>query len=651
MTGTPGIGSDESKRIISRILFVCLMFLPGAAGSQNYETEMVEMRDGARLAVYVYFPETGSGPWPAVLARTPYGRIPSEELAVALQQNGVVALVQETRGHPPSEGVHCVFRCEGDGDLKDGLDTIEWIGGQPWFDGNLVTHGGSALGIVQYLQAVTTPPHLKAMWVEVATPSLYDEMFFPGGIFSENLIMNWLEGQDALFFLDDLAAHPLADSFWDPVQALHKSAAVNVPAVHIGGWYDIFPQGPIDAFMSYQYGGGPGAAGRQKLVMGPWVHLIRNLDFVGELVYPENALDTPTGLDHLFVVWFLHYLGMAPDQDALDEIPTVQYYTMGDVDDPDAPGNEWRFSDVWPIPAAPVRFHLQPGGLLEEACPSEGGGWSEYTYDPAHPSPTICGPTLDLSLGAGPCDQRAVEARDDVLVFSTSSFEEPFEITGRVKAHLFVSIDTPDTDIAVRMTDVYPDGRSMLIAESASRLAARGTYDSLSFLTPGEIVEAVVDLWSTSIVINAGHRLRISVTSSNWPRLRANPNDGSNLGETSTPMPVNVNLYHDFEHASYLQVMSPDRDSSETVHCEGLQPDGSVDGGVDPRSDGSADLDSSSVLDGSSDGGNEGDSGSSGCGCRKTAPSKRGISLRFLLLGFLFLIALRRIGEVSGSER
>lgn len=637
---------------VLRVFFIVtvLSVVGGVARAQSYETEMVVMRDGVGLATYIYMPEVGEGPWPAVLMRTPYGREPSEEVAVVLQQNGVVSLVQETRGHPPSEGVHCVFRCEGDGVLKDGRDTIDWIGEQSWFDGHLVTYGGSALGIAQYLQATATPPDLDAMWVEVATPMLYDEMFFPGGVFRENLIVNWLEGQGALFFLDDLAEHPLADSFWDYVQTSDQFGEVNVPAVHIGGWYDIFPQGPIDAFMGYQYSGGAGAVGKQKLIMGPWVHLIRDLSQVGDLTYPENAADTPTGLDQLFVTWFLHYLGMQPDEEVIDDIPAVQYYVMGDVDDPDGPGNEWRFSDVWPIPAAPARLYLQPGGGLEEACPPSGTGWSEYTYDPADPTPTICGPTLDLSLGAGPCDQRPVEIRDDVLVFSTEIFSEPFEITGRVKVYLFVSIDTPDTDLVVRMTDVYPDGRSMLVSESAARLASRSTNDTLQFLSPGEIVKAVVDLWSTSIIINAGHKLRISVTSSNWPRLRRNPNDGSSFGETPVPTPVNVNLYHDLEHPSYLEVRSPSRDPSEVVVCDSEHPDAGVendrDGGLSLDGGGDSMVDDSGMLDGGED---AGDCTTmtivkSGCSCRSGPGSMDGVPprrwLAFLILflgGFIFL--------------
>jgi len=296
------------------------------------------------------------------------------------------------------------------------------------------------------------------------------------------------------------------------------------------------------------------------------------------------------------------------------------------VDDPAAPGNEWRTADDWPIPAAPIRLHLQPDGTLAESCPPEDGASASYVYDPNDPCPTVGG--ANLVLPSGPRDQAEVEARADVLVFTTPALVEPMEITGRVRAHLWVSIDTPDTDLMVRMSDVYPNGRSMLVVDGARRLAMRGVCDSLTPLAEGEVVEAVVDLWSTSIIIASGHRLRISVSSSNSPRFWPNPNDGSSYGASASPTPATVTLYRDFDHASFLEVPDPNREASEVTRCGPISADaGPGDGGLA--------IDAAAGADAAS-GGN----GDDGCGC---ATGRRGAPPAQLLLWLLAVgLGLRR---------
>ena len=548
---------------------------PLAAGAQPDSTAMVAMRDSVELATDIYLP-TGAEPWPVVLIRTPYRKSGVQDTGNALSDNGIAVVVQDLRGRFASQGTDCIFRCDG----NDGFDTIAWVDAQSWSDGHIVSYGGSAVGIVQYMAAAKAPPALTAMYTIVATPSLYDELFFHGGVLRQNMVESWLEAQGSSFFLTDIVAHPLADSFWAPVQTAPDFGDVTVPAVHLGGWYDIFGQGTIDAFVGYQHSGGVGAAGKQKLIMGPWGHGIP-AQTVGELTYPASAADIPGGLDALLLLWLQHYLGVAVNQSAIDAIPAVQYYVMGDVDDSAAPGNEWRTATAWPLPAAPIRLHLQPDGTLAEACPAGPPATSGYSYDPADPSPTIGG--ANLFLAAGPHDQRSIEARDDVVVFETPVLAAPLEITGRIMAHVWVEIDTVDADLMVRLSDVYPDGRSMLISDGAARLALRGTNDTLTPLSAGEIVEAVVDLWSTSIVIAAGHRLRVSITSSNSPRFFANPNDGTSYGGSATPRTVVVRLFHDIAHPSYLELPDPGRDSAEVTICAPAAADagpGLADGGI-----------------------------------------------------------------------
>ncbi len=568
--------TDESTHRYLRIITALVVMLLGAAvpaiaGSPN--TEMVPMRDGTLLATDVYVPQ-GEPPWPVLLIRTPYGRAGSAGVADDYAEVDLAVVVQDVRGRGDSQGRDSVYHGEADGLIQDGYDTFAWIREQPWAHGSIATFGGSALGIVQYLQAVSQPPGLAFMHASAATSNLYDDIYFPGGVFRQKLAAQWLEDQGILWFLEDLAAHPYEDEFWAPVQSRNSYGRVTVPALHIGGWFDIFAQGTLDAFLGYQHSGGPGARGKQKVIMGPWTHAAFHEPRQGELTFPPNARNAPypvgdalnTMLDHVLQTRW----ETVPDNPA--SIPAVQYYIMGDVDDPEAPGNRWRAAADWPPPAARVRFHLQSGGGLSEDCPTSRKSRTKWRYDPAEPVTTLCG--SNLYLQAGPCDHRSLEARDDVVVFSSEVLTEPLEITGRIKAHLLVSIDRTDTDLMVWLSDVYPDGRSMLITDGALRLASRGSSSGLTPLQPGETVTAEVDLLSTSIVLNKGHRLRIAVSSSNSPRFLANKNNGLPFGamQKGPILPVNVTLFHQQGQSSYIELPLPERAAGDVQECPSTEP-------------------------------------------------------------------------------
>jgi hypothetical protein len=534
--------------------------------SAGPETVMVPMRDGVELATDLYVPD-GAGPFPTILYRTPYSKAGDQYHAAALNDAGIAVVGQDMRGRFASEGVDGVFTTDGDGELKDGYDTMAWIAEQPWSDGQIGTSGESALGIVQYMAATTDPQWLVLIDAEFATPDLYSQAMFQGGVRRQALSHNWLTSQGSLHFEDDMAAHPYLDGFWDSAQTSDQWEAVNTPGYHVGGWYDIFAQGTLDAFMGYQNEGGPGARDQQWLVMGPWTHNTPWESNQGELVYPDNAAQPPqaNGWD----VLFNHFLDVGhPDiAESPSELSRVQYYVMGDVDDPSAPGNVWRSAEIWPPDAAPVRLHLQPGGGLSEDCAPVDGGLTAYSADPDSPVPTVCG--NNLTIDAGPCDQTTLEERDDVVVFETAVLVDAMEITGAMQAVLHVDIDRTDADLMVRLTDVYPDGRSMLIADGALRLATRGELDGLQLLQPGEVVEAHVDLWSTSIILAPGHRLRMSVSSSNAPRFAVNRNNGldypHNLAGES--LPVEVSIHHDAVYGSYLELPDPGRDADDWQEC------------------------------------------------------------------------------------
>ncbi len=548
----------------ARTFFIATLLASGCREGLEPTTHMVAMRDGTQLATDVYLPK-GDGPFPTVLYRTPYNKQGDQYSAQGLTDAGIAVVAQDMRGRFHSEGVDGVFSTDGDGPLKDGVDTIAWVTDQSWSNGLVGSAGASALGITQYLTASANPEGLAVMNVEFATSNLYSDAYLQGGVRRYALTHNWLEEQGSLHFEDEFIAHPELDEFWDSSETRDQYGSVNTPGYHVGGWFDIFSQGTIDAFVGYQHEGGDGAVGQQKLVMGPWTHQTPWDTTQGELEFPDNAVAPPK--DNLFDVLFNHWLKLGhPDIDEHpDDIPAVQYYVMGDVDDPTAPGNEWRSAADWPPEAAPVRLHLQPGGALDETCPADDGGATTYVFNPDDPSPTVCG--ANLTIEDGPCDQHEVEARDDVIVFETPVLEAPLEVTGRVTANLFVEIDQPDTDLMVRMTDVYPDGRSMLIADGALRLATRD--GSLTPVDPGDVVEGRVDLWSTSLILNAGHRLRISVTSSNFPRFAVNRNNGLPYPESieGPGAPVQVTVHHGGATASYLEVPDPTRSVADFTTC------------------------------------------------------------------------------------
>ena len=296
---------------------------------------MVPMSDGIRLATSVCLPE-GKGPWPVLLIRTPYGR-DSCETHSDVTELGIVALSQDVRGRFDSEGEDVAFFA----DREDGLAMLEWIRDQSWSNGRVATFGGSAAGIVQYLLAPGASDVLRCQHIGMATPDLYTHAIFQGGVYRYELTETWLTEFDSSHMIEPFKTHPLNNDFWAPVRITDDYDAVHVPAVHEGGWFDIFARGTIAGFLGYQNQGGDGAAGQQHLIMGPWPHAGYTTE-VGELVFPDADRE-----DYSFWRWFEACLLNESDPiEAMAAWPTVHYYTMGAVDEDGAPGNEWREADL-----------------------------------------------------------------------------------------------------------------------------------------------------------------------------------------------------------------------------------------------------------------------------------------------------------------
>ncbi len=509
----------------------------------------VGMGAGVRLGTDVYLPGDGRGKFPVLVARTPYDKTGGKAMAENACKRGYAFVYQDVRGRFRSEGKPVViFGNDGWGEHQDGRETLEWVAKQRWCNGKIGTLGGSALGIVQNMAAPVAPPELKGQFVSVAFSDYYSQAVYQGGAFRANLIEAWAtrlglaESNIPLF-----VAHPLYDDFWKELNPERQAARVRAPGVFLGGWYDIFLQGTIRSFQTVHHQGGPGARGKCRLVISPVGH-----GRFDDLVYPANSKKLPACADAF--QWYDHLLKSVDNGVAKEK--AVHYYVMGDPTDAKAPGNVWRQADDWPPPAAGTPFYLRPdGSLVAGEPPTDADASRTYAYDPANPVPTLGG--QELYGGMGPKDQRPVESRPDVLVFTSDVLPKPVEATGPISARLFVSSDGPDTDFTVKLTDVYPDGRSMLVTDGILRARFRRGFEEEAFLVPGEVAEVTVDLWSTSIVFNKGHRIRVTVSSSNAPRFEPNPNTGKPFRAGAERRVAKNTLHLSAKHPSHLVLPLP----------------------------------------------------------------------------------------------
>jgi predicted acyl esterase len=514
------------------------------AATPAVQTVQIPMRDGKKLATDITMPR-GEGPFPALLTRTPYGRAKAKGAGAGYAANGVVFVCQDMRGRFDSEGENLPFVGCGWNEHQDGVDTIAWLRQQPWCNGAIGTVGGSAGGITQNLLAGAAPEGLKAQYITVAAASLYSDATYIGGAFRKADTENWLtsNGFDPRALIDG-RAHPSYDDYWKPFDTRQKFGVMNVPAVHVGGWFDMFEQATLDEFVGRQESGGSGSRGTQKVVIGPWTHGIGKMP-VGELTF-SNSKPPPQYQD---ARWFDHYL--RGTNNGVEKEPAVAYYVLGDTSVSGAPGNEWRYAERWPIPATEAGWYFARDGKLSTAQPAETGDTSvDYTFDPAKPCPTIGG--NNLTLDRGPMNQNKIENRSDVVLFTTAPLDAPLEVTGPVKAKVFVSSSAADTDLSVRLCDVYPDGKSYLIAEGILRLRYRNSFEKPEPLTPGRIEEVTVNCWSTSIIFNKGHRIRATVTSSNYPRFDVNPGTGEPWSSDRVQVVQTNRIYCDAAHPSHL---------------------------------------------------------------------------------------------------
>lgn len=504
-------------------------------------TVHVPMRDGLELTTDLYYPSGSiiSNEYPCLLLRLPGGRKAEPWVSLAeMASEGYVVAIQDTRSAIDLEGKTVPYFSDGWDVEQDGLDTINWLASSSFTNGKIGTLGYSAAGITQILLAPTAPSALKCQYIGQAPGSLYHHAIYPGGRFQKNLAETWFG-----FYaphpsvLEFVKSNQSYNDFWKKVDSHPHSHKVVTPAVHFGGWFDPFIQGTIDEFNARQLTGGAGAKGTQKLLIGPWNHHWPNDLSLGDYQVPENGKKPP--LDISAKRWFEHYLKDVKNN--VEATQSVTYYVMGPFDGSPSSGNVWKHADAWPIPAAVTPFYLTADRKLSRKIDGMQGSLA-FIYDPEDPVPTVGG--NNLFMASGPKDQRSIESRKDVLVFTTPPLEADQEVTGRVFAKVFLASMVPGVDVVMKLSDVYPDGKSLLIAEGVSSL-------QLSDQQKGTPQEVALDLWSTSFVFAKGHSIRISIAASNYPRyekslhkLSADSNDCRLLVGEKTSSCVFLPLVH-----------------------------------------------------------------------------------------------------------
>jgi uncharacterized protein len=582
------------RKFAPQVLLVLVAAIPRLSLAADQTTPIVErgvavkMRDGTILRADIYHPNA-PGKFPILLTRTPYDK--NNDLSFGLKgtARGYVVINQDVRGRYTSDGEWYPFLHETD----DGYDTIEWAAALPYSDGRVGMYGGSYVGATQMLAAIAHPPHLAGICPVVTASNYHDGWTYQGGAFEQWFNESWTSGlaEDTLnrnvrkqvnaqngintlplteyplfplppsssntellrslapYFLDWLA-HPSYDDYWRRWAIEEHYPDIRVPSLTVAAWYDIFLGGSLRNYIGLRHRAGDDFARQgQHLLVTIGGHAgsaqkVGDVDFGPAAPFDEDAV-TLSWYDHLFKNAANEFAG--PKR--------VRIFVMG--------ANEWRNEDEWPLARAKeTKYYLHSAGkansasgdgILSTAAPAAEKN-DQYTYDPSNPAPTIGGPLCCDSdhLAPGPRDQRSVEARPDVLVYSTPALQEDVEVTGPVRLELFAKSSVVDTDFVAKLVDVGPDGFAQNLTEGIVRARYRNSQQTPELLKPGEIYKFNIDLWATSNVFRRGHRLRLEVSSSNFPRFDRNTNTGDDSAHSRKFAVAQNAIVHNAEHPSAL---------------------------------------------------------------------------------------------------
>lgn len=514
---------------------------------------MIPMRDGNRLSAYLYFPP-GNGPWP-VLYEQRYANLRgagTRRNYARLAQAGYVVAAENFRGAYESEGTWVGYRALGWGRLRDGYDTVEWLARQPWSTGKIGTFGGSQAGYAQNFLAVTRPPHLVAQFMTDTGLSLYQEGYRIGGTTRPERFKQMdsvcRNPADNRRLLAEWFQHPTYDTYWAQEDCSRHFDRMDVPCFTLGSWFDFMNQGSIESYLGRQHRGGPHSRGKQKLLIGPWLHGGAKASKIGDLEFPPNAtIDLPA----LMIRWFDHYL-KGVDNGA-DRDAAVRYYVTGACGEAGAPGNTWRDIPDWPVSTREVSYYLQDGGGLAPGKPTAARSATGFKADPHQPA------EIPGRAFPGARDARAFEKQAEVRTFTTEALSEPVEWTGKVSAELFVTSSAKDTDFIVRVSDVYPDGRSILLIDYVRRARYREGFEREVFMGPEKVYRVPFQVGWLGHVFNQGHRIRVTVASTGAPFYEPNPNTGDPFGLEfpSNAVVARNAVHHDRRHASRILAPVP----------------------------------------------------------------------------------------------
>ncbi|MBL0176565.1 MAG: CocE/NonD family hydrolase [Ignavibacteria bacterium] len=478
----------------------------------------IPMRDGKALAGDLYATDTTVAK-PVILIQTPYNK---NNYRLSFPRSAGPAFPSDTAKYHYVVVDWRGFYGSKDADVKgydrglDGYDVVEWIAAQPWSNGRVGTWGPSALGQIQFMTARRHPPHLLCSVPLVKDyQSKYSDYYYGGDFRKEHV-----ETLEKLGFLtvQSILSQPVYNNLWKVVENTNDYPEdIAIPMLLISGWFDHYPDDVLRAFADLRARSGASVRDRHKLIMGPWLHSGVGAAEQGELSYP-NATDEAREA----TLQFFGYM-LCQEKNGYPLRPDVRYYQMG--------SNEWRSTSDWKSVATATRtFYLHDGDLLSPELPLSGAARKSFFSDPRDPSPSHGGARFnpfDATAVPGPLDLRsAVESRSDVLRFSTPPLTENLEIAGLVTVALTLSSDRTDTDLSVRLCDVYPDGRSMIMADGIARARFRNGLDRQEFLIPGQAARVTVTLQNIALTLLKDHRLRIVVGGANFPRFDVNLNNG-----------------------------------------------------------------------------------------------------------------------------
>jgi len=545
----------------------------------------VPMRDGVHLDANVFYPHSG-GRYPTILLRTPYGKGADFNPGYSsFIDRGYAVVLEDVRGRYGSEGVFDALKQEG----PDGYDTLNWIAAQPWSDGKVGMIGGSYLGIAQWRVALLNNPHLKAIFPVVSGSDDYIDRFYSTGgamklghrllWLSENLTPAGLQkpkfgsyiGHLPLRTSDTAATtrtlplyqavleHPTYDAFWKDLSVRDKIDRVRVPVFAVGGWYDNYVESDLEAFAALHKPGKPDD--RHRIMIGPWPHNMSSA-FAGV----QFGNDSSAPIRAYQLAWFDRWLKGAPEESRhtlftwhsaraeVDEAP-VHLFVMG--------ANRWRDEEEWPL----ARTRYTPVYLSSKGHANTGKGDGtlvfavskkdkpdQYIYDPRDPVPTMggavcCDPKI---FPWGPMDQRPVEKRKDVLVYTSDPLKRELEVTGPVKVVLYASTSAPDTDFTAKLIDVLPSGEARNLTDGLLRIRYRAGLDKSELAEPGQVYPLTIDAGVTSNVFQPGHRIRIEISSSNFPRFDRNPNTGRPQADETALKKAQQTVYHSRLYPSHI---------------------------------------------------------------------------------------------------